>query len=186
MGDRVISHQCWTAPSTQEAGQARGRTNIPSSADPEGPPPVLPVFSSSLLDLHGLQKYRLTIQLEPIRIREPKVQYTKVSDASATSHRVFIPVSQTTQQTPVPPKAQISPDQAIGPELRHRAFVALRQQPPSAKLSLPSFVRIGARDSSAAPEWQRALGGVTAWLRRASCGRRQVIFVQVELDIPSP
>lgn len=44
------------------------------------------------------------------------------------------------------PKAQISPAETIGPELRHRASVALRQQPPSAKLSPPSAVRIGARE----------------------------------------
>lgn len=35
----------------------RGRTNIPSSADPEGPPPVLSAFSSGLFDLHGLRRY---------------------------------------------------------------------------------------------------------------------------------
>ena len=81
-----------------------------------------------------------------------------------------LPVSQAIS---VPHRIQISLAEAIGPELRHRASVALRQQPPSTKLSPPRVFRIGAGDSSAAPEWQIASSGMTGWTCRASC-RRQV------------
>lgn len=94
---------------------------------------------------------------------------------------VFIPVRQS-EERPNPSKPQISPVQVIGPEVRHRASVALRQRVPSAKLSPPSAVRIGATDSSAALEWQRAGPG---WFCRVRCERRQVIPVEIYLDVPS-